>query len=104
MHSPPCLITNKQVRRQTALQYSSLVTREHTFPFPSSLLASWSIVARLSVAAVAQAPPRPAGGRESNRAGSRRFTMQAASRARRPRPGTWSRRLGALLLPPRRVG
>src|SRR2546422_2534971 len=44
MHSPPCLITNKQVRRQTALQYSSLVNRPSIPPLSlPRLLASWSI-------------------------------------------------------------
>src|SRR5438132_1648788 len=36
MHSPPCLNHEQAGRRQTALQYSSLVTREHSFPFPPS--------------------------------------------------------------------
>src|SRR5438552_2166136 len=47
--------------------------------------------------AVALAPPRPADGRESNSAGSRRLGTEAPSGAR-------TRRLGALLLPPRRFG
>src|SRR6266511_5011585 len=41
-------------------------------------VASWSID-RLLSAAVAHAPPRPAGGRESNRAGSRRFAVEATN-------------------------
>jgi hypothetical protein len=40
---------------------------------------NWSIVDRPPAAAVAHAPPRPAGGRESNRAGSRRFAVEAAT-------------------------
>src|SRR2546422_10396029 len=44
---------------------------EHTFLSPCRLLASGSSVDRLPAAAIAPAPPRPAGARESNRAGSR---------------------------------
>src|SRR6266540_4535079 len=48
---------------------------------------------------------RPRGGRESNRGRSRRFGMEAPSRAWSPRAGrARARRLGALLLPPRRLG